>query len=245
MEIQARANQPVQIADYAYRELLVGRVGLLCDAHNAIIAADNVVEVALSFLVRGSFARTPQAQAQEILKPLKEMFDAKVRIDPVEAKREVAEELMMVATKLWRKAAKFPMGERVQPLPCFNNGSISLDKNGLLRGPNDSFNCAPRTVCGAAQYMYTDRLTIRKMLEALESPKLAEKLKKKSETNARRKALNLLERRGPTNISKAVCRKLGDAYFAAMCPAGAHILTTNVEDFEPLCAALKKPVRKP
>ncbi|MFN0313485.1 MAG: hypothetical protein ACKVQA_00370 [Burkholderiales bacterium] len=240
-----KINEPVWIAEYAYRELLVGRVGLLCDAHNAVIASANVVEVALSFSVRGSFARTPRAQAEEILRRLKAMFDTKSKIDPALARREIAEELMMIATKVWKKAVKFPSATRVQHLACFNNGSISIDKNGLLQGPNNSFNCATGTVCGAAQYMYNDRPGLRKMIAALDSPKLPDKLKKKSETRSRRKALDLLERRGPAEISKGACRQVGDAYFAAMCPAGAHVLTTNIDDFGPLCDALGKVVKTP
>jgi hypothetical protein len=240
-----KVNEPVRIAEYAYRELLAGRVGLLCDAHNDVVASANVVEVALAFSIRGSFARTPRAQEQEILKLLKAMFDKKGKVDPAVAKREIAESLMMMASKMWKKAATFPSGDRVQPLGCFNNGRISLDKHGLLQGPNNSFNCATGTVCGAAQYLYNDRPRIRKMIAALESPKLPEKLKKKGETQSRRKALDLLERRGPTNISKASCRALGDAYFAAMCPAGSHVLTTNMEDFEPLCASVGTYVRVP
>jgi hypothetical protein len=240
-----KANPPVEIADYAYRELLVGRVKLLCDAHNKLIAADNVVEVAISFVVRGSFGRTGLAQARQILEPLKDMFDEKSKINPVDAKREIQEELMVIATKLWRAAAKFPLARRVQPLPCFNSGSLSLDNNGLLRGPNDSFNCLGGTTCGAAQWMYSDRSSLKKMITALDSPSLPHRLKNKDETKGRRSALKILESRGPSYINKRQCRQLGDAYFAAMCPPGSHVLTTNVEDFVPLCDAIKKDVKTP
>jgi len=240
-----KANPPVRIAEYAYREFLVGRVGLLCDTHNALVASTNMVEVAVAFSVRGSFARTPRAQAHEILKRLKEMFDKKKSIEPALAKREVQEELMMLATKMWKKATKFPGADRVQPLSCFNDGRITIDKHGLLQGPNNSFNCTIGVVCAAAQYMFADRAGLRKMIAALDSPKLPNHLKKKPETNSRRKALDLLERRGPTTITKSRCRQLGDAYFAATCPPGHHVLTTNLEDFQPLCVALSKVVRVP
>jgi hypothetical protein len=224
----------------------VGRVGLLCDAHNALVASTNLVEVAYAFSVRGSFARTPQTQAQEILKRLKEMFDKKKSIDPALAKRDIQEEeLMMVATKMWKKSTKFPAADRVQPLSCFNGGRITIDKHGLLQGPNNSFNCATGATCAAAQYMYGDRPALRKMIAALDSPRLPEHLKNKGETKSRRNALELLERRGPAKITKSACRKLGDAYFAAMCPPGYHVLTSNTEDFEPLCSALSKQVAKP
>jgi hypothetical protein len=239
-----KINEPIAVAEYAYRELLVGRVGLLCDAHNAVVASTNVVEVALSLSVRGAFARTPRAQEQEILKLLKVMFQKK-SVDPAQARRDIAESLMIQANKVWRRGSRYPAATRVQSLACFNNGRLTLDQNGLLQGPNNSFNCAAKTVCAAAQYMYNDRAAIRKMIAALDSPKLPANLKNKGETKSRRKALDLLERRGPAKISKADCRRLGDAYFAQMCPKGAHVLTSNLDDFKPLCDALGGSVRVP
>lgn len=237
-------HPPAHVSDYAYRELLVGRVGLLCGAHNKIYASNDVVEAALSFLNRASFGRTPIAQAKEIMRPLQRMFSTSASISPAEAKREVLEELMLIANSLWRTAAKFPGAKNVQPLPCLNKGSLKLD-NGILRGPNDSFNCAQKTVCGAAQYMYSDRASLKKMIVALESASLPDSVKNKQETKSRRNVLKLLESRGPSHINKQKCRQLGDAYFAAMCPPGAHVLTTNVDDFLPLCGALNKKVLTP
>lgn len=239
-----RAHPPAHVSDYAYRELLVGRVGLLCSAHNKIYASNDVIEAVMSLLSQASFGRTPIAKAQEILKPLQKMFSANASITPAEAKREVLEELMLVANSLWRAASKFPGASHVQPLPCLNRGSLKLD-NGILRGPNDSFNCAKKTICGAAQYMYEDRANLRKMILALEAVSLPEEIKNKQETKSRRNALKLLESRGPSYINKRKCRQLGDAYFAAMCPPGAHVLTTNIDDFLPLCSALNKEVLTP
>lgn len=237
--------KPVSIAEYAYRELLIGRVGLLCDAHNKVVASSNVMEVIASFIKQASFARTPVAKAQEILKPLQTMFDSASPVSPVDARRQVAEELMSIATKLWKRAARFPGASKVQPLPCLVHGDIVLDKNGILRGPNDTFNCSKDWVCGAATYMYNDRGQLQKMIEALESPTLSAQLRVKGETISRRKVLKLLESRGPRAITRAKCRQLGDAYFAAMCPPGADVVTTNDVDFAPLCAAIGKTVVRP
>lgn len=240
-----RANQPVLVPEYAYRELLVGRVGLLCDAHNKMKAADNPIDVALVMLARGGFGRTPIAQAVEILRPLREMFDKEAAVDPVAAKRKIVEELMMMANKLWRRARDFPLADHVQPLPCFNNGSIQTDRHGLLRGPGDTFNCVDRVACGAAQRIYENRVSLRKMITALDSDDLPEKLKNKGETRSRRRMLKDLESKGPAYVTRARCRKIGDAYFAAMCPAGSHVVTTNVDDYLPLCGALKKEAKVP
>lgn len=67
-------------------------------------------------------------------------------------------------------------------------------------------------------------------------------LSDKQETKSRRAALKELLQKGPKNFSKHRCRALGDAYFAAMAPAGKNILTTNTVDFEPLCSAVGKQV---
>lgn len=238
-------NSPVYLADYAYKELLVGKVGLLCDAHNRVVACDNVVETAISLLAQGGFARTPLAKATDILKPLKEMFDSAALISPTEAKREIAEDLMLRATRLWRKASKFPNATNVQPLPCRAVGSISLDANGVLKGPNGTFNCEKGSICGAAQYVYSDHVVLKKLIESLDEKNLPDELKNKGEIKSRRKVLKQLLLRGPKDINKKQCRQIGDAYFAAMCPPDAHILTTNVIDFLPMCAALKKQAHKP
>lgn len=241
----ALANSPATVPEYAFRELLAGRVGLLCDAHNKILASDNVIEVAAGFLRSAGFGRTPVAKAQEILASLKSMFDSESDISPKDAKRQVLEDLMMTAARLWRNARTVPYLEKDQPLPCFISGPIDTDESGILRGPNGSFSCSTGVPCGAAEYMYSKRSDLIKMIDALYSDSSDEKVKNKPENRSRRNALKVLEAKGPTAFPKRKCRALGDAYFAAMCPPGAKVLTTNIVDFEPLCAALGKTAVRP
>ena len=116
---------------------------------------------------------------------------------------------------------------------------------GELRGPGDSFNCIARERCAAAAYIYDNKSNVTKMIDALRPDRLDSKVANKKENSQRRKALRELQARGPRDFDKRRCRALGDAYFAAMCPAGSVVVTTNISDYAPLCAALGKQAKVP
>jgi hypothetical protein len=90
--------------------------------------------------------------------------------------------------------------------------------------------------------MYDNKSVLQKLHAALHPDLLPSQLVDKQETKSRRAALKELLQNGPKDFSKTFCRSLGDAYFAAMAPAGKDILTTNAVDFEPLCAAVGKKI---
>lgn len=238
------ANTPAVLPDYALRELMAGKVGILCDAHNKVLASENVIEVIASLLQRAGFGRTQVAKAQAILLPIKAMFGGAASVNVADVKRQVLEQLMIAANQLWRNSKKIPYFDHEQPLQCFSTGPLVLTQ-GILKGPNGSFSCSSGARCGAAEYMYARRTDIKTMIKALAHTNLPEELKTKREISSRRKALEELDRVGPARFSKKRCRALGDAYFASMCKPGDAVLTTNVVDFVPLCSALGKGVVKP
>jgi hypothetical protein len=133
----------------------------------------------------------------------------------------------------------------VQSLECFNEGKIDYGPAGELRGPADSFNCVSVQRCAAAAYMFDNKSDLKKMIAALHPGGLDPRIANKNETGQRRKALKELESRGPASFDKRRCRALGDAYFAAMCPAASIVVTTNMQDYVPLCAALGKQAQEP
>jgi hypothetical protein len=67
----------------------------------------------------------------------------------------------------------------------------------------------------------------------------------KAENLRRSKALKRIIKHPKEKISEETCRALGDAVFALFCPIDHAVLTTNLRDHRPLCAALAKKATNP
>lgn len=244
-EAFVNANQPAESPYYALRELLAGHIQNLCDAHNAIRAAENPAEALIALLRRSPLeGRKKEAKLQALAISLSETFanPSGVRSDQ---KREMLQSLALRANGLWLRAHKLTNVKLVQSLGCFNEGKITYGVAGELRGPNDSFNCITSERCAAAAYLYDNKSDLSKMIEALHPGKLDPSVATKNENSQRRKALKELLEKGPKAFGKRRCRALGDAYFAAMCPAGSVVVTSNTVDHQPLCLALTKKAVEP
>ena len=161
-----------------------------------------------------------------------------------EVKGEALEALALKIATYWLRAHTLKNVDTVQPLACFVDGDISLGDAGELRGP-DSFNCSPNERCAAAAYIYDDKASLKKMIEALHPDNLDDVARKKNENSSRRNALKDLLAEGPMKFNKRKCRAIGDAYFSGMCPPGFALATSNSVDFEPLCNALGKKIVTP
>ncbi len=240
------ANQPAEMPYYALRELLAGRVRILCEAHNSVHAAENHGEALLALLNRNpAEGRKKEARIKDVADALKRVFNANPEGDRKSLKRELLQDLSMKAVILWRKARNLSSIAKTQSLGCLNDGNINYGDAGELRGPTDSFNCIKTERCAAAAYLYDNKSVLTKMIETLHPNNLTPKIANKQETRQRRKALKELLSVGPAKFNKGQCRALGDAYFAAMCPAGSVVLTSNLEDHLPLCLALGKEATEP
>jgi hypothetical protein len=237
-------NQPSETPYYSLRELLAGPIQNLCNVHNSILASDNIGEALLS-ISRGNYASGRKLGSR--LGIGHEVLDKFFRDAPDSPrghmKNEALEWLLIRANMMWRKAMKPKNVDIVQSLGCFNSGKLSLGAANELRGPNNSFNCHSKSRCSAAGYIHEDLSSLSKMIDALHPDQIDAKLADKQETKSRRKALKELRQHGPDKFNKNMCRALGDAYFAAMCPAGKSVVTTNIVDFEPLCSALNKDLK--
>lgn len=239
------AHPPAKVPYYAYRELLAGRIRILCEAHNKLHASGNAAEALLG-LLRTSPAegRKREARIQALSESLKEVFNSNPFGSRNDEKREMLQALMLRVGRLWKRSRSLKNVEAVQFLACFNDGKVSCGTAGELRGPGDSFNCRKQERCAAAAYLYDDTSSLVAMIDALHPSKLTPAAAKKNENSQRRKALKELHVRGPKTFSKNLCRALGDAYFAGMCPADSVVLTTNTLDFQPLCKAIGKALAK-
>lgn len=233
-------NQPVSTPYYALRELLAGHLRVICEAHNRLLGAQNAGEALVSML-RGTPAegRKKEGRMLVVAQALTETFSA-AAADRESMKREMLQAIALKANNLWRKARKPSSGYALtQPLACFNEGKLSYGAAGELRPPADSFNCHKAARCAAASYLFDRESELSKLIDALHPATLGNAAAK-NENQQRRKALKELKQHGPKNFSKARCRAIGDAYFAAMCPPGAEVVTTNIADHGFLCEALGK-----
>ena len=241
-----KANQPSETPYYALRELLAGYVRNLCDAHNALLAANNPAEALIGLLRCSPFeGRKKEAKIHAISTALQHAFGTNPSGNREDLKREMLQSLMMKAGLTWYRAERIKGVNVVQPLSCFNEGKIDLDSAGVLRGPRDSFNCIKTERCAAAAYLHDNQNNLQKLIDALHVNSLGPSLANKNENKQRRKALKELKDKGPKQFDKSRCRALGDAYFAAMCPTGSVVVTSNIEDHDPLCLALGKTAIKP
>ncbi|MCR4304883.1 MAG: hypothetical protein NUV63_11800 [Gallionella sp.] len=243
-EAYIRTNQPAETPYYALRELLDGRVRIFCNVHNALYTAENPGEAMLALQrISPAEGRKRQSKLEVFATSMNAAFAAPG--DRNDVKREMLQDLALRANNLWRKAHKLKSVTIVQALGCFNDGKVTYDPDGALRGPRNSFTCIKSERCSAAAYIYDDKSNLTKMISALHPSSLDPKIANKNETQKRRKALKELQANGPANFDKGRCRALGDAYFAAMCPAGSVVLTSNLEDHVPLCLALGKKANEP
>lgn len=234
-------NQPAESPYYALRELLAGHVQILCEAHNIIQAAENHAEALMALLRRSpAEGRKKEARLQAYSTALANTFAANPLGGRGDQKREMLEAIALRVNRLWRRAHRIKNVKLSQSLGCFNDGKITYGTAGELRGPNDSFGCIKSERCAAAAYLYDNKSDLIKMIDALHPSKLDPSVATKNENQQRRKALKELLDKGPKEFDKGRCRALGDAYFAAMCPAGSVVVTSNTKDHIPLCVALNK-----
>jgi hypothetical protein len=239
-------NGAADVSDYAYRELVAGRLQQICDAHNRVLAAQDPAEAIGAILRQSAFrARSATASATAVAQALSIALQASTS-SRGDVKREVQQALQMQAGLLWRRAMRDPAFVGSQPLACFAKGPLTVDPvSGALKGPSGAFNCDKRARCAAAQYMSQDQQGVQRLIDALHPNELGPALAAKQENKSRRKALKDLKQHGPSAFNKRNCRALGDAYFALMCPPGSTVLTTNLVDHDLLCGALNKTARKP
>lgn len=240
------SNQPAEMPYYALKELLNGRVRILCEAHNAVLAAENHAEALLALINRSpAEGRKRIGRIEDLAKSLERVFNSNPAGDRKHLKREILQDLALVTSRLWRNAHRINSVSITQSLACFNDGKLTYGTAGELRGPQDNFNCKRNERCSAAAYLYDNKSVLQAMIDSLHSKKLESALANKNETKQRRRAMKELLSKGPKSFNKRLCRALGDAYFAAMCPSGSTLVTSNMEDYIPLCHALRKEVKIP
>ena len=128
-------NQPAQVPYYALRELLTGRVRILCDTHNKLHAAENLGEAMLAISSLPSVAgRTKQGAFQTLALAMSKVFDSNPHGDRDDLKRELLQDIASSTTRLWNKARRASGMSTVQALACFSVGKLSRGVAGELRG---------------------------------------------------------------------------------------------------------------
>lgn len=234
-------NLPAKIPYYALRELLAGKVRTLCDAHNKLKASENSAEAISAFMSLPAIAgRKRDGAVKAIAEELNRAFRKNPDGSRSSVQQEVIQSLALKCASLWTRAKRPKLCNLVQSLGCFSAGELSRGESGELRGPHDSFDCKKNERCAAAAYLAQDEISLDKLLDALHPRNLDDAAKRKRENTSRRKALKELKNKGARDFDKRLCRALGDAYFAVMCPHGMKVVTTNIVDHKYLCEAIGK-----
>jgi hypothetical protein len=141
--------------------------------------------------------------------------------------------LHALIVKAWEKRKKVAT-KIVQPLSCYDEGDL-IEKRGNLMVSKSR--CSASDCCMAPIFRANKEDT--KKLE-----NISRSQSQKREHQKRADVLHIL-RKDASAISDSECRNLGDAVFAFFAPKEAVILTTNIQDMEPLAQALNKSVESP
>ncbi len=137
--------------------------------------------------------------------------------------------------KAWRRRRSLTT-RVVVPLSCYREVA-PFEEDGVLK--LEPTRCAVQTECCLAPEMKQHPDELRRLKAAIDAQPL------KPENQRRAQALRAMYRTPKRPVSDAMCRNLGDAFFAFFAPPNAVILTTNVRDHAPLAGALGKTVDEP
>lgn len=251
----AAANPIAETPTYAARELLAGPISSLCTAHNKLLDATTVADAffkvnslpavsgrtkstQLAGLVHALAASLSTAPGPLTVAQLNQPLDGLI-------KTRMQDDLALDIARKWAAILENDVMKVTQPLGCFALTDLGVDQvSGALRGPNGRFSCDPKSSCSAAHFLHGKQADVQKLIAVLRPPK-AKGVPQKHESVRRRSALKSLVASGPGKFGKKDCRAIGDAYFAVMCPPGSDVLTTNLSDHIPLCAALGKTAKEP
>lgn len=152
--------------------------------------------------------------------------------------------IMLDQMRLWLKAKilrawknRYKYGNiRIGKLSCFKEPDVFEASNGLIEVSNRF--CSVSDCCLRQKYIGRSS-DLKKLLEACKH------LPKKRESEKRYQSIRRLERTPKRDMSEEHCIALGDAVFILDCPAGAFVMTTNLQDFVPLAKALEIEVKAP
>jgi hypothetical protein len=143
----------------------------------------------------------------------------------------------------WRQSRKHEQAA-VGKLSCFQNSALVEQTDGTL---------APRSLRCIADCVLSTRSggvfegregDIRALITVVDAQNANAKTAKAEHKN-RADALRALVDRPQEVLSHDVCRHLGDAVFALLCPAAGAVITTNRKDHDPLTQALGRSAEDP
>jgi hypothetical protein len=232
---------------YAIKEFKAGPLGYFVYFHNKLVTLQSF-QKAITALQR--LSRTPQrnrlaTSIQALEKGLSESFSKHTTKDMVDKyganaqmDRVLYDELRSaingIVKRAWRRRRKVT-SEIVDPLDCYHEVGPSMKRGLLELGPCD---CPEDSGCYVSRLMQKAPDKLTKMRDRIVDSTKAENVK-------RAKVLREMIRKPKTDITKNDCRNLGDAVFAFFAPEDSVILTTNIQDYQPLVDALGKTVQRP
>ena len=243
--IALRSFESTSLPVYAIKEFKAGPLANFKYFHNKLVQS-NSIDTALNALQR--LSRTPQkhktaTSIQALRQTLKVSISkqtpatlAKKYGENASISKILFDEMRLSLSTIINKAWKLRRdvtSEVVMPLSCYRE-TPPYKKRGLIEFDSDCF----ENKCSVCIEMQKRPNDLNKMREAIkDSPKL--------ENQKRSKVLREMYRKPKDVISNSDCRNLGDAVFVFFAPPTDTILTTNLQDFNPIANALGKKVASP
>ncbi len=231
---------------FAIKELKAGPIKNFVWMHNKLVTVNSFTK-ALEALQRMS--RTPRRYTtstaiqaikeatssigKQISSNLAEKYGDSAKLDRI-LYDEYRLTLKTIILKAWKKRRKVT-SDVVLPIACYRE-IAPYEKRQLIE--IEPLKCRPLEGCSLAALLKDRQNELWKMREAI-------KESLKPESKRRSKALRKLYRTPNRQMEEVDCLNLGDAIFVLFAPSDSVIITTNLEDYKPLCTALGKAVRSP
>jgi hypothetical protein len=234
----------VLLPKYALKEFKAGPLRGYTWFHNKVISSDTWADAVraiptvmrqknLAATALGALADFESSISNQLLTELaaRHPNDTLESIKRKEARAFLRKKVLLA----WRMARKAPY-QPVEVLPCFAEAAPHLNSDGTLE--NKPMTCTLGDCC-----LVEALSKVKPVATALRD--VCHTLRAKKEMGKRKKVLDKIIRSASVKLTENECRALGDAVFSLQCPAGAVILTTNIDDHEPLAKSVGKQVRDP
>lgn len=233
---------------YAIKEFKAGPLRNFIYAHNKLATTGSFASTIEAFQklsltpqrykTATSLEALSQAEhsfAKNTLKEWSVKYGEDAEIDKVQCD-EARLALRMRILIAWKRRRSI-FDETVFPLDCYEEVSPFEDANKLIQ--DKPIKCRDGAKCSIKDLLLSNEADLKKIRDAIDSNSA------KKEDRNRLKVIKKIIKHPRSELTDKECRYLGDAVFACLAPKNSVILTTNVNDHEPIANALDKKVESP
>jgi len=226
---------------YSIKELKAGPLDTFAYIHDKLLLTQSLADTLQSISelpirsYRRSTASEAIAAAGQIVKTHPKTYTALGSSDKDHAD-SYRLSLASLIIRSWKKRRKITT-RVVDDLPCYLEAAPRIRRDGFFElNPK---RCEEDQECCFALKLKAEPGMLEALREAIPSNS------NRREDQRRRQALKHIIKHPKEVVTRDICEALGDAIFAFFCPENAVILTTNLNDHEPLAKAIGKTAEAP